>query len=153
MYHLSMRILTNHHDTEDVLIGAFIRVFNHIHHFEYQGDGSLTRWIKTIVINESIRFLNRKKQLVFYEDINEINNAYWDDTVSEAEIVDTERIYAILESMPAGYRMVFNLFAIEGYSHKEIAEMLNISENTSKTQLRKARLFMIERIQNIQKYG
>ena len=67
--------------------------------------------------------------------------------------IDADLVYFIIESMPAGYRMVFNLFAIEGYSHKEISEMLNITENTSKSQLRKARLNIIERLNKTKKYG
>jgi RNA polymerase sigma-70 factor, ECF subfamily len=152
MYHLSMRILANHHDVEDILITAFTRVFRFIHKFEYQGEGSLEKWIKTIIIRESIRFLKYKKRIVFYDDVHEYE-VMEPDSAGEFSSVDIELIYNILETMPDGYRMVFNLFAIEGYPHKEIATLLDISENTSKSQLRKARIFIAERIQKIQKYG
>ncbi len=154
MYHLGMRILANHHDVEDVLIVAFARVFNYIHKFSYQGEGSLDRWIKTIIVNESIRFLKRKKQLTFYEEINDYDSSAASTIYDYGpDGLDTDQVYSILETMPDGYRMVFNLFAIEGYSHKEISEMLGISENTSKSQLRKARIYIIERIQKTKKYG
>lgn len=142
MYNVSMRILSNHHDVEDVLILSFTKVFKSIRKFEYRGNDSLNKWIKTIVINESIRQV--KKQITYDEDLPEyeINNAQNPDLCE----IDTEQVYAIIESMPAGYRTVFNLFALEGYSHKEIATLLNISESTSKSQLRKARLNIIEKI-------
>lgn len=152
MYHLSMRILANHHDVEDVLSEAFTRIFRFIHKFDYQGEGSLNRWIKTIIINESVRFLKKKKRLTFYDEIQENNNSI-SVPVYENDQLDQEEIYAIVETMPDGYRTVFNLFAIEGYTHKEIAQMLDITESTSKSQLRKARIYIIERMQKTKKYG
>lgn len=151
MYHLSMRIVANHHDVEDVLIVSFSKVFNKIQEFEYRGDNSLAKWIKTIVINESIRHATTKNHISYEEDIPEyeMNTTYDEDL----DHIDTEQIYSIIETMPAGYRMVFNLFAIEGYSHKEISELLDITENTSKSQLRKARIYIIERIKKTRKYG
>jgi RNA polymerase sigma-70 factor (ECF subfamily) len=152
MYHLAMRILANHHDTEDVLSESFSRIFKHIHEFEYQGEGSLNRWIKTIIIRESIRFLNKKKKLFFYDEVMQFDEDRV-EPVYDGSMLDKEEIYGIIESMPDGYRTVFNLFAIEGYSHKEIAEMLEITENTSKSQLRKARIYIIERMKKFRKYG
>lgn len=151
MYNLAMRILSNHHDVEDALIVSFTKVFKNIQSFEYRGDNSLNKWIKTIVINESIRLLDKKNKISYNED----QAGYETDTTFEADFgeFDVEQVYSILESLPAGYRMVFNLFAIEGYTHKEIAELLNIAENTSKSQLRKARLNMIEKINKIRNNG
>lgn len=144
MYNLSMRFLANHHDVEDVLITSFIKVFKSINEFEFRGENSLHKWIKTIVINESIRFCSRKKQLSFEDDFSEIDKGNYDSFCTD--LIDTELVFDIIEKMPVGYRLIFNLFAIEGYSHKEISEMLNISENTSKSQLRKARLNIIEKL-------
>lgn len=151
MYNLSMRILANHHDVEDVLIDSFTKVFDNIKKFEYRGDNSLNKWIKTIVINETIRYVNARNK-VKYDDYlpeYEINTAFESDLGD----IDIEQIYSIIETMPVGYRMVFNLFAIEGYSHKEISELLNITESTSKSQLRKARINIIEKISKIKEYG
>jgi RNA polymerase sigma-70 factor, ECF subfamily len=151
MYHLSKRILSDHHDVEDVLIISFTKVFNHIKKFEYRGEDSLCKWIKTIVINESIRFVNERNKISYNDDLKDYNmSTSYDYDIPE---IDIEMVYSIIETMPVGYRMVFNLFAIEGYSHKEISDMLNISENTSKSQLRKARINIIERINKIKKYG
>lgn len=151
MYNLSMRILANHHDVEDVLSIAFTKVFNGIQRFEYRGDHSLVKWIKTIVVNESIRHVNGKAKISYEEDLPEYDiNITPDSNLSD---IDIEQVYSIIETMPAGYRMVFNLFAIEGYTHKEIAELLSITESTSKSQLRKARINIIERINKTKRYG
>ena len=152
MYNLSMRILCNHNDVEDVLIISFTKVFNSIQRFEYRGENSLVKWIKTIVINESIRQLNGKNKINF--DDEEFPE-YAMTTMSDSDLcdIDIEQVYNIIEALPAGYRMVFNLFAIEGYSHKEISELLNINESTSKSQLRKARINIIESINKTKKNG
>lgn len=151
MYNLSMRILSNHLDVEDALIISFTRVFNNIKKFEFRGDNSLNKWIKTIVINESIRFVNTRNKIRYEDELtdNEMNIPADVDLTG----IDIEQIYSIIETMPDGYRMVFNLYAIEGYSHKEISEMLNISENTSKSQLRKARMNIIEKLNKVKKNG
>lgn len=146
MYNLSMRILSNHHDVEDVLITAFLKAFKSISKFEYRGEHSLTKWIKTIVINESIRFVKTKNKIAFDDNHNEYENHSNENL--EIENFDAEQVYSIIENMPTGYRLVFNLFAIEGYSHKEISALLNITESTSKSQVRKARLNIIENLNN-----
>jgi len=151
MYNLSMRILSNHHDVEDALIISFTKVFNSIHRFEYRGENSLKKWIKTIVINESIRHLNIKNKISYNEDLLEYETNTSHDT--DFSSIDIEQVYSIIESLPAGYRTVFNLFAIEGYTHKEISEFLNITESTSKSQLRKARIHIIERLNKTKKNG
>lgn len=151
MYNLSMRILSNHHDVEDALIISFTKVFNSIQQFEYRGDNSLKKWIKTIVINESIRYLNTKNKIRYNESLLEYETNT--DYAADISEIDIDQVYSIIKALPVGYRMVFNLFAIEGYSHKEIAELLNISESTSKSQLRKARMNIIERINKAKKNG
>lgn len=151
MYNLSMRILANHNDTEDVLIISFTKVFENIKKFEYRGDHSLIKWIKTIIINESLRFLKKKDKIKYDDNIpaHEIGEEFNADLSD----IDIEHIYAIIETMPTGYRIVFNLFAIEGYSHKEISELLQISESTSKSQLRKGRMNIIKKINKIKNHG
>jgi RNA polymerase sigma-70 factor (ECF subfamily) len=139
-----MRYLANHHDTEDVLSISFTKIFRNIGQFENRGEGSFQKWINTIVINEAIRFLKSKKTMVFQEDetLLTLNASH---EVS-SDLIDPEEVHQVLEAMPKGYRTVFNLFAIEGYSHKEIADMLQINENTSKSQLSKARSYMIQKL-------
>ncbi|NJO70457.1 MAG: sigma-70 family RNA polymerase sigma factor [Bacteroidetes bacterium] len=144
MYRLSMRILANHHDTEDALVLAFTRIFDNIARFEYRGEYSLNKWIRTIVIREAIRLVTSRNQLQYSEDMTAFDSPAPEE--EEMENMDAEQIRTIIETMPAGYRLVFNLFALEGYSHKEIGGLLNISENTSKSQLRKARIYIIEKM-------
>ncbi|NHE56296.1 RNA polymerase sigma factor [Cyclobacterium plantarum] len=143
-FHVAMRYLGNHHDTEDVLSVSFTRIFKNIGQFEYRGEGSLQKWVTTVVINESIRFLKSKKALLFQEEeeILSLNVPI----IDSGDLLDLEKVQQVLEEMPRGYRTVFNLFAIEGYTHKEIAGMLQIHENTSKSQLSKARNFMVTKL-------
>ncbi|SHN07347.1 RNA polymerase sigma-70 factor, ECF subfamily [Cyclobacterium lianum] len=143
-YHVAMRYLANHHDTEDVLSVSFTRILKNIDQFEYRGKGSLQKWVITVVINESIRFLKGKKALLFQEDEEVLSLSV--PILESSELLDIEEVQQVLQQMPKGYRTVFNLFAIEGYSHKEIGEMLKINENTSKSQLSKARDYMIRKL-------
>ncbi len=143
-FRLSRRYLSNAHDAEDVMIDAFVRIFHHIGEFEYRGNDSLRKWINTIVIHECIRFLSRFKTLIVEEEMSGlVIEKEWQ---TDASGYDAEEIILIVEGMPDGYRTVFNLFAMEGYSHHEIAGMLSISEGTSKSQLSKARNYIIEKL-------
>lgn len=143
-YHVAMRYLANHHDSEDVLSVSYTRIYKNISQFEYRGEGSLLKWVYTIVIHEAIRFLKSKKAIIFQEDEELL---VMNIPIIEAnDIIDAEEVRQLMDRMPKGYRTVFNLFAIEGYSHGEIAEMLQINENTSKSQLNKARNYIIQKL-------
>jgi RNA polymerase sigma-70 factor, ECF subfamily len=143
-YRIALRYLANHHDAEDVLSISFTRIFGSIRQFDYRGEGSLQKWISTIVINESIRFLKSKKFMFFTEDeaLDSINVPI-EEAVGE---LDAEEVRQVVAEMPKGYRTVFNLFAIEGFSHREIADMLQINEATSRSQLNKARNHIIQNL-------
>ena len=151
LYAIGKRYLVDQQDTEDVLIQAFVKVFNGLEKFSYQGEGSLGRWIRTILINESIKQLNRRKAIQFDNSLEHIQLEA--ESVSGLEQMQADDILRMIEQMPAGYRMVFNLYVIEGYTHREIAESLNISENTSKTQLLKARRTLMNRLEKERNYG
>ena len=150
LYHVSRRILVNHHDVEDVLILVFTRIFANVKKVRYTNDPSFIKWMKTIAVNESLRFINSKKQLEFREDIKEVETE--DKALLTEDEIDIDTVYAVLNQLPDGYRIIFNLFAIEGYSHREISQMLNISESTSKSQLRKARSRIMNQLKNLE-YG
>lgn len=133
---ICMRYARSLFEGEDIFQEAFIKVFNNLSSFNYKG--SFDGWVRRIVINCAID--HYKKNLVFknqfpYEDVNESEI----DFVEIADQLSVEELYEIINKLPEGYKLVFNLFAIDGYSHKEIAELLNISEGTSKSQLAKAR--------------
>jgi len=148
LYHVSKRILGNHHDVEDVIILSFTKIFKNINKVEYINDQSFVKWMKTIAINESIRFINSKKQLEFIEDVKAIEIDE-DSLLNELEL-DIDIVYKIINQLPDGYRIVFTLFAIEGFNHKDISQMLNITESTSKSQLRKARIRIVNQLKDFE---
>jgi len=147
-FRLARRYLSNFHDAEDIVIIVFNKALKNITHFEYRGEGSLKKWLNTITINESIKALRKIRPIYFKEEpIEEVAVEF--NTVE----LDLEMVYKILEKMPEGYRTVFNLYAMDGYTHSEIAETLKISRNTSKSQLLKARKFIIRALNQKQLYG
>jgi len=148
VFRLAKRYLSDHHETEDMVVIVFNKAFKNITHFEYRGEGSLRRWLNTITINESIRALKKVRAIHFKEELLEEPTVQIDNSN-----LDVEQVYLILEKMPKGYRTVFNLYAIDGYTHSEIAETLNISRNTSKSQLMKARKFIINELNKGEQYG
>ena len=151
LYAIAMRYLSDHHDAEDAIIQSYTRVFKSIAKFSYQGQGSLGRWVRTILINESIRILKNRRLIQFDEDLRQLDHQNIDaNGLQQMEAAD---ITQMIERLPTGYRTVFNLFVIEGYSHKEIAKMLGISENTSKSQLKKARGQLMNNISKEGQYG
>lgn len=123
-------------EAEDVLLMGLTRIFKKIKSFS--GEGSFEGWMKKIVVNIAIDNYRKNNKYYYHEDIENVSVSnigfdYIHDHFSTEEILKT------IQQLPDGYRIVFNLFAIEGFSHKEIAEKLKISESTSKTQLLKAR--------------
>ena len=149
LYRLVRRYMGNHHDTEDVLIGVFNKILKNINRFEYRGDGSLSKWMNTIAINESLRAVKKDSRLIYPEDMSEFENGDMDMNIP---FISIEQVQEILAEMPIGYRTVFNLYAIEEYTHSEIAERLNIGRNTSKSQLLKARKFIIQELKKKEVY-
>lgn len=122
------------HFAEEVMLSGFLKVFLNIKKFKFEG--SFEGWIRRIMVNESISFLRKEKQIFFTEEIKVYTENSWNNINTELEV---EEIQGLIDSLPEGYRMVFVLYAVEGYKHSEIAKMLGISENTSKSQLFKAR--------------
>jgi RNA polymerase sigma-70 factor (ECF subfamily) len=149
MFYVAMRYLSDKTDAEDVLAEAFKRIFAKLNNFRYDGEGSLGRWIKTIVINESLRALSQKKRLVYIEDLAVLKPEV-DKQFDES--LDMEYLMSEIQLLPDGYRVVFNLYVMENYTHPEIAEMLKISVSTSKTQLYKARQHLIKQLNKQREY-
>lgn len=136
MMSICLRYMRSAEDAQDVLQEAFIKVFKNID--SYKGNGPLGGWIRRIVINTALIHLRRDKKWSFKEEINEVQGLAM-ETPDALDKMSAEELMKVIEQMPDGYRTVFNLYAIEGYKHKEIAEQLGITESTSKTQYRKAR--------------
>lgn len=146
MLTVCMRYAKNKSDAEDVLQDAFIKVFNKLS--EFKNEGSLEGWIRRIMVNTSLDQIRKNNK--FYNDMDL-------DTVSyKLEYLDfkfnnleTEDLLKMINNMPNGYKIVFNMFAIEGYSHQEIATTLGVSENTSKSQYLRARSFLKNELEKI----
>jgi RNA polymerase sigma-70 factor (ECF subfamily) len=142
MYALCCRYVKDKMEAEDVLVVAFTKIFERIH--QYKGDGSFEGWIRRVMVNESLGFLRKNKNMYVETDIEAAErepNYEQLDSVLEAE-----DLMKLIEGLPTGYRVVFNLYAIDGYSHQEIGEQLGISENTSKSQLSRARVLLQKRL-------
>lgn len=134
------------HQAEDVMITAFMKVFTNLKSFEHKG--SFEGWIRRIMVNESISFLRAQKKTGFLED-----EFFVEDTFNNIEShFSVEDIQSLIDRLPDGYRMVFNLYAIEGFKHQEIAKMLGINEGTSKSQLSHARKMLQEQINKQKNY-
>ncbi len=127
---------------EDVMINGFVKVFQNLKSFQHKG--SFEGWIRKIMIRESISYL-RKKQFVVYDD--EVYESKSKELENDSSLLDVEYVQHLIDTLPEGYKMVFLLYAIEGYKHHEIAEMLKISVGTSKSQLFKARKMLQENLQ------
>lgn len=133
MFGVCRRYIKVHMDAEDCMVNGFYKVFKKLD--QYSEKGNFEGWMRKIMVNECLMFL-RKYNMNLSVELNESDAIT--ETAAEEKIMEQD-ILKLLDHLPAGYRTVFNLFAIEGYSHKEIAEQLNISINTSKSQLIKAR--------------
>lgn len=143
------RYTGNDDDTKDVLQEAFIKIFTRIHTFRYRGKGSLRAWLTRVVINESLMFLRNNFQTVMADIDDTIPDTT--DEPPDIEGIDVAAIMEMVAHLPTGYRIVFNLFAIEGMSHKQIAEQLGITPSTSATQFRKARNMLARQITEYRK--
>jgi RNA polymerase sigma-70 factor (ECF subfamily) len=125
---------------EDVMITSFMKVFTNLKRFENKG--SFEGWIRRIMVNECISYLRVQKKVKFIEDEN-----YTEESFNGIESqLSTDQIQFLIDALPDGYKMVFNLYAIEGYKHNEIATMLGINEGTSKSQLSHARKMLQKQI-------
>ncbi|MEI7596006.1 MAG: sigma-70 family RNA polymerase sigma factor [Bacteroidota bacterium] len=141
MFNTCCRIMNSREEAEDMLQEAFVDAFTKIEMF--RNDSTFGAWLKQIVVNKCINEVKRKKpDIHFFDDISNLN--YLDDSKDkyerEYEQLTVNRIKSAVELLPTGGKMVFNLYMFEGLSHQEIAESMNISESTSKTQFMRAKI-------------
>lgn len=137
MYNIGYRIVNDQDEAEDVLQEAFISAFNSLEN--YRGDSTFGAWLKRIVINKAINQLNKKKLDRMPED--ETFDVKEEETIDELEgfPFTVEKVRDAIERLPDGYRSVLSLYLMEGYDHGEIAEILRITESTSKSQFNRAK--------------
>ena len=143
IYGICLRYTKNKEEAEDLMQECFIKILNKINDFQFKG--SFEGWIKKLTVNYTINYIKSNKKSFFNDEIlHDIpDEKYNCDVISE---MTAKEIIELINSMPTGYRTVFNMYAVEGYKHAEIAEMLNISETTSKTQFMKAKAFLMKLI-------
>ncbi len=137
-YTLCCRYIKEKMEAEDVMITAFTKILDRID--QYKGEGSFEGWMKKIMVNESLTYLRRNKNMYVEMDMEAADRE--PDFEKMESHLQAEDLLKMIASLPSGYRIVFNLYAIDGYSHKEIADQLGISENTSKSQLSRARVWL-----------
>lgn len=135
LYAICMRYSGNEDEAKDMLQDAFIKIFQNMDHFRFEG--SFEGWIKRVTTFNCLDYFKKASNKVQMVDIEEVYNISVDESASQN--IESKQLYNALQKLPSGYRTVFNLFALEGFGHSEIAEMMGISENTSKSQLFKAR--------------
>ncbi|HBH23962.1 MAG TPA: RNA polymerase subunit sigma-70 [Cytophagales bacterium] len=142
MLGICARYIRDRSEAEDVMIKGFMRVFEKLE--TYQGKGSFEGWICRIMVNEALGYLRKNKSMYLEVEIEKAERE--PDLNKIDQMMQAGDIIKIINELPVGYRTVFNMYAIEGYSHKEIGEMLGISENTSKSQLSRARMLLQKRL-------
>ncbi|WET48137.1 RNA polymerase sigma factor [Chryseobacterium indologenes] len=139
------RYIPEKEDVHDVLQNSFIKMFRSIESFEYRGDGSLRAWITRITVNESLKHIRQKgdfKSSVEVDDLPDLPN----EEEPDFEEIPKEDIMRLIQSLPDGYRTVFNLYVFENKSHKEIASLLGIAENSSASQFHRAKGLLVQKI-------
>ena len=145
MYYVCLRYARHASEAQDMLQDGFIKVFDNIGSFK--SNGSFEGWIRRIVVNTALNYCRKpsfKQEQIGIED--------YQDTVVKSKAVSNlgeKELLALIQKLPDGYRMVFNLYVIEGYSHKEIGEVLNVTESTSRSQLAKSRKWMQNELEKL----
>lgn len=143
MFAVCLRYMSDRESAEDILQDGFVTLFSKLDTFS--GDGSFEGWARKIFVNTALMSLRKKDALKNSEDVE----AAWDmtsDTPTAVQQIGYEELIKLISELPPGFRTVFNMYIIEGYSHKEIAEALGISETTSRSQLQRARTLLQSKI-------
>lgn len=140
MYNIAIRFLNNKMDTEDIIQESFITAFNKLK--ELKSDAAFGTWLKRIVINNCISFL--RKNRIYFEDVND----YTAEEIPDSYEIDPAMIHNAIKELPDGARTVLMLHSMEGYKHREISDMLNISESTCRTQYKRALGLLNNKLKN-----
>lgn len=141
-----MRYAGSTFEAEDMLQAGFIKVFGNLG--SYRGEGSFEGWIRRIIVNTAIETYRRNTRSGQQVELNEVYDEAQQTFAMDS--LECEDLLRLIQALPDGYRMIFNMYAVEGFSHKEIAESLQISESASKSQLSRARAWLKQRIKQIE---
>lgn len=141
------RYIADDEDVKDVMQEAMIRIISNIQRFQYQGDGSLRAWATRIVVNHALDFLKQKRRTAtLFADMEMAADKEIDDSPPDIDDIPADAVNDMIRHLPEGYRMVFNLYVVEGRSHKEISQTLGIKETTSASQLHRAKAMLARQI-------
>ncbi len=144
MYAVCLRYMGNADDAQDILQEGFIKIYKNLERF--RGDGSFEGWVRRIFVNTAIEQIRKKKMDV---SLTEKEETIEYKSITAVDNINEKDLLKIVSGLSPGYRSVFNMYVVEGFSHKEIGELLGISEGTSKSQLARARMILQDRIKRI----
>ncbi len=144
-----LRYATDKSEAEDILQDSFLKIFFNIK--DYSGTGSFIGWLRKIAVNTAITHYHKHLKFRYYLEIEEYVSVESGVSSFEEDLFTSDELFRVLNELPAGYRMVFNLYAVEGYKHKEIATMLGIDTNTSKSQYSRAKAAIREKLEKLRK--
>jgi len=143
MFPICIRYAGDRESAQDILQDGFITLFTKLE--DFKGDGSFEGWARRIFVTTALMYLRKKDVLKMSDDLD-LARGLKADTVTQTQNLGYKELMELIMTLPPGFRTVFNLYALEGYSHKEIGEMLGISETTSRTQLSRARIWLQNKI-------
>jgi RNA polymerase sigma-70 factor (ECF subfamily) len=137
MYALCRRYLSPAEEAEEAMMNGFLKIFKSVKDGSFENESAFAGWMRRIMVNECLQQLRKSHSFLVMADVAEEDKA---EPFSPEMKLDAKEIFAMIETLPTGYRTVFNLYVMEGYTHREIAGMMQISEGASKSQLSKARV-------------
>ena len=138
------RYVPSEEDAKDVLQNSFVKIFTLLPTIDYRSEEALRGWMKRVVANEALSFLRKRKKLLFMESHGE--GTLMDDDEPQTESLSPDALHQLISELPDGYRMVVNLYVFEDYSHRQIAELLGITESTSASQFYYAKRLLARKI-------
>ena len=145
LYAVCLQYTSDDYEAKDVLQEGFIKIFENLH--TYKSEGPIEAWMRRIVVNAALEKYRSRRPLYKVEDIDKLTEMGLEPGFEDYSELDAKMLMDIIKELPPQYRMVFNLFAIEGYLHKEISKMLKISIGTSKSNLARARLILQRKVE------
>jgi RNA polymerase sigma-70 factor (ECF subfamily) len=144
-----LRYASDKAEAEDILQDSFLKIFYNIQ--DYSGSGSFIGWLRKVTVNTAITHYHKNLKYRYSVEIEEYESIETGVISFEEDFYTSDELYRVLNELPTGYRMVFNLYAVEGYKHKEIAEMLGIDTNTSKSQYSRAKAVIRDKLEKLGK--
>ena len=147
MFSVCVRYVSDRETARDLLQDGFIKIFTKAD--SYSGTGSFAGWIRRIFVTTALEYLRQNKAFLESASLDDLSYLIEDEDVSILDKISADDLMTCVSNLPNGYRTVFNLYALEGYSHAEIANLLNISENTSRSQFMRARKILQEKVREM----